>query len=113
MIKRERKKLVPIDYSAVVAWLNRKGRRISIENLGGGGPHMYEEIDGIVVIDGKNKIQEEQWQATCKLMITDIEPSRLDITTEYSKIKDFGNPSIPVLCWAICEELMNENNVWK
>ncbi len=111
-INRNRKKLVPVDYNAMVAWLESKGRPVSIENLGGGGPHSYEAEDGVIVVDGCNKVNEEQWRRTCIAMVRDIPAERLDVTTEYNQRKDFGNPSIPVLCWALCEEIINNNQVW-
>ena len=104
---------MPVDYQAMVEWLRHKGKSISIENLGGGGPHSYGVKNNEIIIDEKNIIPKEQWEGTCIAMATTIPRDRLDITTEYNAVKNFGNPSIPVLCWAMCEELLNSNKVWE
>ena len=110
--KREKKRLAPIEYEAMVAWLESKESPIEIENLGGRSRHVYGANDGRIVVDGRNIIEKEQWQATCLAMVKEIPNERLDITTEYNKIRNYANPSIPVLCWALCEEIMNGNQVW-
>lgn len=111
-INRTRKKLVPVDYNAMVAWLESKGKPISIRNLGEKGFHTYGIENNEILIDGRNLIKYEQWRTTSIAMISNIPHDRLDVTTEYSHIRDYGNPSIPALCWALCEELINNNQVW-
>ena len=110
---RARKKIVPIDYLAMVYWLKSKNKTITIENLGGGGPHSYGVVNDEIIIDGHNVIKKDQWERTCIAMATTIPRDRLDMASEYNAVRNFGNPSIPVLCWAMCEELLNSNKVWE
>ena len=107
------KKLIPVDYGAMMEWLKTKGEAIAIENLGGGGPHWYEAKDNLILIDnGKGKLNEEMWKKVCRDMVVRISPNRLNRASEYSNYRFFVQaPSIPVLCWAFCEEFLNNNKV--
>lgn len=113
-ICKKDKTFAPIDFGAMLAWLGEKGRAISIENLGGGGPHLYEVHDDIIWIDGgRGKITLEMWQEVCHDMVSRIPYDRLSMAVEYSHYEHYiQTPSIPVLCWAFCEEFLKGVKVY-
>ena len=113
-ISQKEKKFVPVDFGAMIAWLATKDQPISIENLGGRGSHRYTANSSVISIDGgRGIITEDMWQEVCRDMVTRIPKHRLNMAVEYSHYTHFvQTPSIPVLCWAFCEEFLYGNQVW-